>query len=206
MKRNWFRIFLFTLALAGGVWQVLAAPVKPAFIFGDVGYFHRWSQDDQHEFTPDQQEDLGHWADMITVNAYPSVHDGDALAAMANAVLENYKSHGAKVLKTNSIPRTPERPAEHFIAVFFGRPQFIEVAFARFKLSDGSGGSFVYSHRMYGEKIGDAMSAWLLANGPKTEKTLMEWRTMPSPATLRATPLRALRESKGTNLTRAGVL
>jgi hypothetical protein len=121
---------------------------------------------------------------MMTVNGYPNVDDGDSLAAAANAVLENYKKAKAKVLKTNSVPRTASRPAEHFIAVVFGRPDFIEVAFARFKLVDEKGFSFVYSHRIYGEKIGDQMSAWLGANGEAVEKALMEWSSYPSPASL----------------------
>jgi hypothetical protein len=86
---------------------------KPAFVFGGVDYFHRWSQNDQHEFTPQGQEDLEKWSDMITMNVYPSTHDGDALAAKANAVLENYKNHGAKLLRTNSVPRTPAGGAFH---------------------------------------------------------------------------------------------
>ncbi len=158
---------------------------KQAFVFRDVGYFHRWSKNDQHEFTPEKQEDLNKWSDMITVNGYPDVGDGERLAATANAVLENYKSHQAKVLKTRSVPRTADRPAEHLIAVVFTRPNFIEVAFARFKLVERKGCSFVYSHRVYGEKIGDQMSAWLSANGEEIEKALMEWRSMPSPILLR---------------------
>jgi hypothetical protein len=158
---------------------------KQAFVFRDVGYFHRWSKNDQHEFTPEKQEDLNKWSDMITVNAYPDVGDGERLAATANAVLENYKSHQAMVLKTRSVPRTADRPAEHLIAVVFTRPNFIEVAFARFKLVDGKGCSLVYSHRIYGEKIGDQMSAWLSANGQEIEKALMEWSSMPSPTLLR---------------------
>jgi hypothetical protein len=138
----------------------------------------------QHEFTPEGQEDLEKWSDMITVNVYPDAHDGDALAAKATAVLENYKSHNGRVLRTNSIPRTPDRPAEHFIAVVFGRRNFIEVAFARFKLVDGTRCSIVYSHRVYGEKVDDQMSAWLDHNRPKIERTLMEWNNMPSPASL----------------------
>jgi hypothetical protein len=101
-----------------------------------------------------------------------------------NAVLENYKSHHGKVLRTNSLPGTPDRPAEHFIAVVFGRQNFIEVAFARFKLVDGIGCSIVYSHRIYGEKIGDQMSAWIDHNGAKIVRTLMEWNNMPFPASL----------------------
>jgi hypothetical protein len=130
---------------------------KAAFVFGGVSYFQRWAQDDQCEFTPTGQENLEKWSDMITINVYPSAHDGDTLAMKAN-VLENYKSHGGRVLKTDSIPRTPDRPAEHFIAVVFGRSNSLEAAFARFKLVDGIGCSIVYSHRLYREKVGDQMS------------------------------------------------
>lgn len=165
-----------------------AATAKPAFVLGGVDYVHRWSQNDQHEFTPEGQEDLEKWSDMITINVYSTAHDGDALAVKANAVLENYKSHNARVLRTNSVPRTPDRPAEHFIAVVFGRSNFIEVAFARFKLVDGVGCSIVYSHRIYGAKVSDQMSAWLNQNGTKIEKTLTDWNAIPSPGSLRELP------------------
>jgi hypothetical protein len=127
---------------------------------------------------------------MITMNGYPDVNNGEGLAARANAVLENYKSHGATVLKTDSVPRTVERPAEHLIAVLFTRPSFSEVAFARFRLVDGQGCSSVYSHRIYGEKTGDEMSAWLKSNGAAIEKALMEWKSMPSPKSLHQELLR----------------
>ena len=187
------RIFV-ALAVAGSALQAKEndgadPPSKRAFVFGEVGYFHRWSQNDQHEFTPATQDDLKRWSDMITVNGYPDVADGERLAATANAVLENYKNHQAKVLKTRSVPRTAEQPAEHLIAVMFTRPDFIEVAFARFKLLDGKGCSLVYSHRIYGEEIGDEMSAWLSAKGQAIETTLMEWNSIPSPTLLRQEPL-----------------
>jgi hypothetical protein len=188
MKTVSLRIFLaLAVAWSGGQAEEgrAAGPAaKRAFVFREVGYFHRWSKNDQHEFTPEKQEDLDKWSDMITVNGYPNVSDGEGLAGTANAVLENYKNHQAKVLKTHSVPRTADRPAEHFIAVVFTRPNFIEIAFARFKLVEGKGFSFVYSHRIYGEEIGDPMSAWLSANGEEVEKALMEWSSMPAPASL----------------------
>lgn len=185
MKINSLRVFL-SLAVAWSFVQVRESvatdpTTKRAFVFRDVAYFHRWSKNEMHEFTPAKQEDLKRWSDMITVHGYPDVTDGEGLAARANAVLENYKNHQARVLKTRSVPRTPDRPAEHLIAVVFARPDFTEVAFARFKLVEGNGSSFVYSHRIYGEKTGDQMTAWLGANGPETEKALMEWRSTPSP-------------------------
>ena len=158
-----------------------AAAIAPSFAFAGVDYFHRWSKDGQHEFTPRGQENLDKWSDMLTVNVYSDAHDGDALAAKANAVLENYKAHDGRVVRTNSVPRTPDRPAEHFIAVVFGRPSFIEVAFNRFKLVEGIGCSITYSHRFYGAKVGNQVSEWLNQNGPNLEKMLMEWDRLPSP-------------------------
>ena len=193
METRALKIFV-ALAVAGSTLQAeendgADSPSKRAFVFGDVAYFHRWSQSDQHEFTPAKQEDLKRWSDMITVNGYPDVAEGERLATTANAVLENYKNHQAKVLETRSVPRTAEQPAEHFIAVMFTRPDFIEVAFARFKLLDGKGCSLVYSHRIYGEEIGDQMNAWLKTNGQAMETALMEWTSAPSPTLLRQEPL-----------------
>jgi hypothetical protein len=188
MKINPLRIFLsLTLAWSFQVQESFATDPSPkkAFVFNGVGYFHRWSKNDQHEFTPEKQEDLNKWSDMLTINGYPEVNDGEALAATANAVLENYKSHHARVLKTRSVPRTADRPAEHLIAVIFTRPNFSEVAFARFKLMEGKGCSLVYSHRVYGEETAAEMSAWINDNGPEVEKALLEWSSMPSPTLLR---------------------
>ena len=170
-------ILLIALSVAGTLTLRGAADnaKAPAFQFQEVAYFPRWSNNEQHEFTPDKQEDLDRWTDMITINGYPDVHDGDGLAATANTVLANYKSHEGKILRTNSVPQTADRPAEHFIAVMFSRPAFVEVAFARFKMIGNKGHSFVYSHRIYGSKADESINSWMSANSVSTEKALMEW-------------------------------
>jgi hypothetical protein len=176
----------FALALIVGSAGLMCRAAEPkSFTFLDTTYVHRWSKANQHEFTPEEQDDLDKFEDMITVNGYPTVKDRDGLAAAANGVLENYKNAEAKILKTDSVPRTPEHEAEHFIAAVFGRPEFIEVAFARFRMVDGKGYSFVYSHRIYGKKAGDPMSGWLSEHGAEVEKALMESTSMPSPALAR---------------------
>jgi hypothetical protein len=152
-----------------------------AFKFGEVMYFHRWAEQDQHEYTPEGQDDLERWSDMMTVNLHRTAKDGDALANVANAVLENYKRARGIVVRTDSKPRAENEPAEHLVVVILPEPTMIEVAFARFKLVDGMGCVMVYSHREYGEKIGDQVSAWLRANGPGIEKTLMAWDDFPRP-------------------------
>ena len=170
------RISVVVLALAGALVAAQAEDqAAPAFSFQETNYFHRWSQGEQHEFTPAKQEDLNHWTEMITINGYPGVDDGDKMAGTANAVLGNYRSHKGKILKTSSVPATDERPAEHFIAVLFNQADFSEAAFARFKLIDGKAHSFVYSHRIYGKNATDEMNAWLTDNGEKTESALLDW-------------------------------
>jgi hypothetical protein len=153
----------------------------PAFTFGDVRYFHRFTQGDQQEYTPAQQEDLKAWKDMVTVQYYRKAKDGEALSTTANAVLANYKAARGVVVRTDSVARTKDREAEHLIVVVLGRPEFLEAVFARFRMQEGMGAAIIYSHRIYGQKIGDAMSKWLEKNGPATEKALMKWDAMPKP-------------------------
>jgi hypothetical protein len=177
-----FAIFLAPSVVSGVL--PLAAGQKEkiaAFSFSGVEYFHRFTQDDQHEYTPDGQEDLKAWTDMVTILFYRTAKDGEALAATANAVLENYKANKGLVVKTDSVPRARDKPAEHLIVVIFGRPEFIEVAFSRFRMHDGIGGAVIYSHRIYGKRSGDEMNAWLGKNGPTTERDLMKWDAMPKP-------------------------
>ncbi len=163
------------LALSGAQAASAIAPLS----FRGTEFIHRWSKDNQHEFTPKDQTDLNRWREMITINHYTAATDGDRLAGMANAVLENYKKNRAIVLRTDSKPRAAGQPAEHLIVAVFSRPDFIEAVFARFQMVDGVGTSVVYSHREYGSKVGDQMSAWLRANGPAIEKALMEWKGVP---------------------------
>ncbi|MDB5343797.1 MAG: repeat protein [Schlesneria sp.] len=154
-----------------------AAPAKAtaAFSFADVEYQHRYSHQDLHEFTPLDQPDLKRWSDMVTINFYPSVTDGEGLAKVANAVLANYKTNGGRVIRTNSVPMTKETPAEHLIMVLFRRPEFAEATFIRLQLNGDTGASTTYSRRVYGEKSGEVISEWLKNKGLATEKVLMKW-------------------------------
>lgn len=174
------------LALIGASSQVHTAAggslVEPpaAFSLGGVAYFHRYTNADQHEYTPQGQEDLNAWTDMVTINVYRTVKDGDALAATANNVLGTYKANNAVVVRTDSVARTATRPAEHLIVAIFPQPGFVEVAFARFRMHRGLGTAVVHSHRIYGKQAGDAMQAWLEKNGQTTETDLMRWDAMPA--------------------------
>lgn len=150
-----------------------------AFTLAGVEYFHRFSNDNLHEYTPAGQDDLMAWKDMVTINIYPQAKDEAALAQTAEAVLNIYKENRAQILTKDYVPRLKDKPAEHLIVAGFGRPEFIEVTFARFKIHDSVGRAVIYSRRVYGKKNADEMNAWLEKNGMATEKALMKWDEMP---------------------------
>lgn len=171
-------VLLLTAVASLGATEVQKTPAKASFSFNGVGYFHRFSKGNLHEYTPKSSPDVKKFKDMMTVNEYPAVKDGEALAQTANNILETYKANAARVVRTNSIPRTATKEAEHLIVVLFPRTDFIEASFCRVLMEKGAGVSLVYSHRIYGKKAGEPMSQWLLKNGQKIETALMK---MPVP-------------------------
>ena len=166
-----------------------AAQARPAasLKFNGVGYVHRWSNPTQAEFTPAGQEDLSKWRDMITVVSNAGARDGEQLAGLATALLARYQEAG-KIVKTDSKPRTPERPAEHLIVAVLPGKGYVETVFARTKLIDQTGIIAIYAHRNYGENAATELGAWLTANGAATEKALMAWDGVPGPAQLKTLP------------------
>jgi hypothetical protein len=155
--------------------------------FNGAQYLHRWSRSGQNEFTQKDETDLNNWKEMVTIIVYPSVKDGERLAATASQVVDNYKSHG-KIIKTDSKPRTNDKPAEHLAVAVLGTPKFLETVFARFVLVNGVGVAVIYSHRIYGEAVGPQVSTWLHDSGPGIEKSLMAWDKIPRITDLQKLP------------------
>ncbi len=181
--RRWAALLLLAGALSTSIAVPAAGgpPATPVTLdFAGQTYRLRWSSQHQHEFTPAGQDDLSRWTDMVTINTYPGVSDGEGLADVANRTLANYRRHGATVLRTASIPRSADRPAEHLIVALFPTRAFIEAVFARWRLAEGRGTAMIVSHRLYGQKAGEAMAAWLKANGATVERRLMALDQVPS--------------------------
>jgi hypothetical protein len=185
------RLFRTSLvaALCSVAIAVAATDPKPLVVsLGARSFIHRWSKNNQNEFTPDGQADLTKWEEMITLNVHPNVKDGDQLANLANAILGNYEQAG-EIIRTTTKARTDEQPAEHLIVAIIGAPGVLETAFARLVLVDGMGVVIVYSRRAYGgDGAAQALGAWLQANGPTTEQALMSWKQFPHPEVLERLP------------------
>jgi len=157
------------------------------FNFNGKEYFHRWSKDNQNEFTPEDQADLDKWHDMVTINVLPAVQTGEQLSEFANKVLGKYAQFG-KIIRTNSKPKTEKKMAEHLAVAILGDPKFVETVFARFVVVDEHGLGIIFSHRVYGEKVGAEASKYLREHGEEIETFLMAWDKMPHPSKLLSLP------------------
>lgn len=155
--------------------------------FGGVTYLHRWTKAGQHEFTPNGQEDLARWLDMVTVNIHHPTRDGDQLALLANQVLGNYKAVG-KIVATHSVPRTDKAPAQHLIVAVLRGSNLMETVFARFLLVDDQGVVVVHSHREYGASAASVTGPWLEKNGSERINALMKWTGLPTLDVLKQLP------------------
>ncbi|MFT5894946.1 MAG: hypothetical protein ACI8VW_001819 [bacterium] len=148
--------------------------------FDGQEYLYKWSSEDLHEFTPNEQSVTGQWTDMVTVNYYPVVSTGEDLAVVANAVLSNYEDFGGIVIGVESIPSTKLKPTEYVIAVVFGAPEAAEFALVKFQLHDGIGASIAYAHREYGADAGDMINDWMDGNGIRQQDRITNFSDLPS--------------------------
>lgn len=152
---------------------------QASFTFVKQPYYFRYSKNNLTEYTPKGQSNLNNWKDMMTVNSYAEVRDAEALAKVANNTLSLYREYSAMIVKSDSKPRTEKSPAEHLIVAIFSQEKFTEISFARFLLRNGKGYSIVASHRIYGEKMKDEMSSWVIKNSSKYETELMAMPGIP---------------------------
>jgi hypothetical protein len=182
-------IMSVVVCLVAGGGSVGARGETVALSFNGGEFLHRWSQKGQHEFTPKGDEDLKTFKDMVTINVFDGVKDGEALAQIANGVVGNYQKNGY-IMRTLSKPRTTGSEAEHFVAAILQAPNVMEVAFARVLMFEGRGVVAVYSKRFYGEgdAPNDAMTVWFKANAVKIERVLVSWQGIPSKDVLNKLP------------------
>jgi hypothetical protein len=162
---------------------VIITPIKAedtkSLELDDTAYLYRWSQGNQHEFTPQGQEDLKAWKDMITINVFPEITNGEQLAQIANSVLSRYEKIGS-ILRTDSKPRTENSEAEHLIVAILSSNGVMEAVHARIKLVQGKGTATVWSRREYGDGASKAVGSWLEKNGLARENIFMAWDEYPT--------------------------
>ena len=175
--QNFVRILASTLLLV----ITTGASAQPISLdFDDETFLHRWSQGDQHEFTPRGQEELSAWEEMLTVIYFPAVRDDEALTGVVKSILGMYQTNGT-ILGTAFVGPTETSEAERLVVAQLGYGLELEVVFARILLAHGQGVAIVYSKR-FGEAASEPLvSAWVEENIQGKMDSILAWSGLPPP-------------------------
>jgi hypothetical protein len=160
-------------------------PPLTTVTFNDTEYIFRSSEGGLYRFTPEGQEDLSKWSDMLSINIYPGSQGEHALRDIFHSVFATYVLDG-DVEAGESQPNTKTGRIEHLVVVTFVMPDFDESLRARFLLVGESCVGITHSHRTYGESANTDLQAWLDGGGADVTEKLMEWDDYPTPAELEA--------------------
>lgn len=160
--------------------EINSATNKKAIQFNGQSFYYRWSDKNQHEFTPKGQQDLSKWEDMMTINHYPKIVYDDKLLDVANSTYTLYKKHGGVILKVDTRPKTRNSFAEYYITAVFHYPKYSEAVFVKFSIKSRIGTASIYSHRIHGENVQETMDLWIKVNGLNLETKLESWTDIPS--------------------------
>ena len=185
IRDSFFSLFATVLLVMTALPASAQSPLKLAFNGAD--FQHRWSKNGQHEFTPEGQEDLTRWQDMITLIVKDEVHSAEQLAGLANGLLARFESSG-KILATDSRPMTADEPAEHLIVAMLPGDAFVEVVFARAVLVEGTGMFYLYARRIYGPDLAEDGSTWINTEGSGIAQAWVHWQGAPTVSVLESLP------------------
>ena len=179
---------LAAVVLGAGLVVAHAADPPPVTLeLGGLEFQHRWSEGNQHEFTPEGQDDLSRWQDMVTVIVAEGVETPDQLKALAGRVMGNYQ-RGGRILRAASGARSAEEPVEYLVVALLGNAELVEAVFARMVVIDGAGFVIIRARRGYDADAAEQVGAWVQQHGASVEKTLMAWDGAPSLETLEKLP------------------
>lgn len=172
------RAWLLLLSLSFSCWAFASEP--KVFTFDGTEYFHRWSKDDQHDFTPLEQIELSDWSDMVSLYRYPGLQTAAELEALTNVVLAHYSRNGGIILKSGSTAGEPGKPLEYYLTAQLPQHDYQDAVFARFRLVNGVSTGAIYVHRIYGENTDGLMALWLKQHGAAKRKALKSWQANPT--------------------------
>ena len=140
-------------------------------------YFLRSTKDGQYVFTPDGQEDLQRWTDMITLSYFPQITEGKSLAAKALEWWSHCRSMRAHILDINFVPRIDQMPSRdnalYITSAFIAQPynNYDEFSYTAVRIVEGIGAVSTYAHREYrtGPAVHEKYSTWGEKNKPVAE-------------------------------------
>jgi hypothetical protein len=183
--------FVFALAATASAFAVAATPHEPTGLaaampdlqspptarvtFRGTEYLLRSSHGNGYDFTPQGQEDLSTFTDMLDLNLYPAAHDQEALATITSRVQAIAQGAKATILRTTSVAASGQQPGEHFLAAVMPTPHGVDFDAIRFVLVDQQAVGVFYTHRSYGESAAATTNEWVKKNATEVEQQLLHF-------------------------------
>jgi len=114
-----------------------------------LGSYNQKSKPMWEFITPD--ETIDNWKTLLTVIERPDAHTKPELDQVGEGVLQNYKSHGAKILQAKTMVDTAGKPYNYLLAAF-DEPTHHRYEFDFVKMALGPKNVFI---AIYGVRITD---------------------------------------------------
>jgi hypothetical protein len=154
-----------------GAMPDLQSPPTARVTFRGTEYLLRSSQGNTYDFTPQGQEDLSAFTDMLELNLYSAAHDQEALTTITGRVRAIAQGAKATILPTTS----GQQPGDHFFAAVLPTPHGVDFDAIHFVLVDNQGYGVFYTHRSYGESAAGKTSEWVTKNAAEVEQQLLRF-------------------------------
>lgn len=166
-------------ALALSAFAVLAhAAPPPTLEAGGTVYHLRWTGDGGlAEYTPDGQEDLERYSDMISLAPTPAELRPDDMAAYARAMADQVRAGDGDLLSQDCVPDAADHVAECTMFVAYAQPAYTEFAFTRLvAVGADNVACLVLSHREYGATSRAQAQAWLASDAGRARVAgFLDW-------------------------------
>ncbi|HEY4560337.1 MAG TPA: hypothetical protein VIG54_06325 [Lysobacter sp.] len=167
------RRHLAALAFSLAATNAVAAP--PTLAVGNMTYVHRYSDGGLHEYTPEGQDDLDRFADMLTL--LPTPED------LRAADLESYSIHmaavhtrrGGEVLSRECEAATPVHVADCTLLIRFAKAGHVELAVDKQMATKRGLVAMALAHREYGEGAAGRAVAWTQGEGQRRIADFIDW-------------------------------
>jgi hypothetical protein len=144
-------------------------------MFRGTEYLLRPFDGKTYDFTPQGQEDLSAFTDMLSLKLYPTAHDQQALATITSRTQAVAQGANATVLPTISGSASGQQPGAHFLAVVLPTPHGVDFDAIRFVLVDQQVVGVFYTHRSQGQSAAGTTSAWVAKNAADVERQLLQF-------------------------------
>lgn len=166
--------------------------------FRDKEFIHRYSKGSLHEFTPEGQEDLSKWNDMLSIVHIGEAKNEEELKKLSDGLFKFYKQSGGKLFGMRVQDKTKDSPSEYLGGIIFAKENMTEYVKTKVVLRDGKVYALVYSHRFYLQiaKSQEAIKQWLTDNEEKNIYAMWDWKKFPSEAELKKLTEKTEKEMK----------